>query len=315
MVVSGHRVPENGAVQAVKREVSAVYEGFDTIRVPVPGATIHARTGGAGPAVLLLHGYPQTHAMWHRMAPYLAEDHFVVIPDLRGYGQSAAHDGDFSFRTMAADFIALMAHLGKEQFHVVAHDRGARAAYRMALDHPDAVLSVALLDILPTYLVWDLMNADLAKRYFHWVFLSQPEPLPQRLIGGDPLAFVRAQLAGMAGTFHSFDPEALQDYENAALRPEVIAAWCGDYAAGATIDVEHDRADLDKISDIPALVLWGDQGVVGRQVDPLDAWRAWFPRVRGGAVNAGHFVVEENLEEVLPAVTDHLRQATGSAGC
>ena len=286
-----------------------MFEGFRRHTVEVEGARIHARVGGDGPPVLLLHGYPQTHAMWHGIAPRLGEAFTVVAADLRGYGDSRALDGDFTFRAMAADMVQLMVELGHETFHVVAHDRGARTAHRLVLDHPARVLSLAILDILPTLTVWELMDAWLARRYYHWTFLAQPAPMPQTLISSDPVGFLHASLGGLSGPLETFAPEALAAYERAARDPEVVAAWCADYTAAAGVDLEHDRADLGRTSDVPALLLWGSRGVVGAQTDPLEAWRPWLPRVRGRAVTAGHFLVEERTEEVLGELRAHLDAA------
>lgn len=290
-----------------------MFEGFTEHTVDVGGATIHARAGGEGPALLLLHGYPQTHAMWHDLAPRLAESYAVVAADLRGYGDSRSRDGDFTFRAMAADMVALMGELGHEEFHVVAHDRGARTAHRMILDHPERVRSIALLDILPTLTVWDLMDAWLARRYYHWTFLAQPAPMPQTLIDGDPVGFLHASLGGLSGPLETFAPEALAAYERAARDPEVVAAWCADYTAAAGVDLEHDRADLGRACDVSALLLWGSKGVVGAQTDPLEAWRPWLPRIHGRAVEAGHFLVEERPEEVHAEIRAHLDAAVAEA--
>ena len=289
-----------------------MFENFETHRIPVPGATIHVRTAGRGEPLLLLHGFPQTHAMWHRLGPALARGHRVVVADLRGYGESTADSEDFSFRAMAADMVAVMRHLGHESFHVVAHDRGARTAHRMTLDAPDAVRSVALLDILPTPTVWELMDDWLAIRYYHWLFLAQPAPMPQGLISAEPLTFLHATLGGLSGTpgsLDTFDPEALVAYEAAARNPSVVAAWCADYAAAAGVDREHDDADRGTSRDLPALLLWGSNGVVGAQTDPLEAWRPWLPRITGRAVPTGHFMVEERPDEVLAEIQEHLAAA------
>lgn len=284
----------------------ALFPGFDTVDVELNGATIHARVGGQGDPVLLLHGYPQTHAMWHGIAGELAKTRRVILADLRGYGNSLSHDGDFTFRAMARDQVALMERLGHSRFQVVAHDRGARTTHRMVLDHPDAVASVALLDILPTLDVWRTMDGWLAQRYYHWMFLAQPGDMPQRLINSDPVFFLRSALIGLAGSADIFAPEAMAEYERAARNPDVITAWCGDYRAAATIDLDHDRADLGRTSDIPCLVLWGSRGVVARHIDPLQAWRARFPAAKGHAIDAGHFLVEERPAEVLAVVNRHL---------
>ena len=283
-----------------------MFEGFDTVDIPVEGATIHAQISGSGPPLLLLHGYPQTHAMWHAIAPDLARDRTVVVADLRGYGASVAHEKNFTFRAMAADQIALMAALGHSRFDVIAHDRGARTAHRMALDTPEALRSVALLDILPTLDVWRTMDAWLAQKYYHWTFLSQPGGMPQRLIGADPVGYLHSALAGLSGALDLFHPAALAAYEAAARNPDVVAAWCGDYTAATGPDLDHDRADLGRTLDCPCLVLWGKKGAVAHHVDPLQAWRVWFPRATGAAVEAGHFLAEERPAEVLTLLKAHL---------
>jgi len=289
-----------------------LFPGFETRSFDTGEAEIFARIGGSGPPVALLHGYPQTHAMWHRVAGDLAADHLVVAPDLRGYGDSLALDGDYSFRAMARDMVAVMAALGHDSFHVVSHDRGARTAHRMLLDSADRVASVVLLDILPTLDVWRLMDRWLAMRYFHWLFLAQPGDMPRRLISQDPITFLHATLAGLAGSLDVFDPEALAEYERAARNPSVVAAWCGDYAAGATVDPEHDRQDLGRTRSLPSLLLWGEHGVVGARTDPVTAWRAWLPDITGRPVDAGHFLVEERPDVVLPALRNHLGRARGA---
>lgn len=287
-----------------------MFAGFEEIDVELPNAMIHARVGGKGQPLLLLHGYPQTHVMWHPIAESLARSYRVIAADLRGYGDSIAKDGDFSFRAMAQDQVSLMNHLGHANFHVLSHDRGARTAHRMVLDHPDAVSSVALLDILPTLDVWRTMDDWLAKRYYHWLFLAQPNEMPSRLISSDPIMFLHSALLGLAGSEELFDKEALAEYERAARKPNVVAAWCGDYRAAATIDVEHDREDLRESSQIPCLVLWGSRGVVAHHLDPIEAWRTRFPNVTGRSVEAGHFLVEEQPKDVLDALSSHLRMVT-----
>ncbi|USQ79179.1 alpha/beta hydrolase [Ornithinimicrobium faecis] len=278
-------------------------------QVDVPGARLQVRTVGAGDPVLLLHGYPQTHAMWAAVVGHLGGGRRLVMPDLRGYGASLALDGDFTFRAMAADVVALADELGLERFHVIGHDRGARVAHRLALDAPDRVRSVALLDILPTLDVWRQMDdRELALKYFHWTFLAQPGGLPQRLIGADPQGYLRSTLAGLGATAEMFDPAALGEYLSAADRESVVDAWCRDYAAAATTDLEHDEADLGRTLDIPALALWGDRGMVAR-FDPLATWRRWFPAVTGQGVAAGHFLVEERPEVVGPLLDRHLAGA------
>lgn len=287
-----------------------LFPSFDTGEFEVDGASIHARIGGCGEPLLLLHGYPQTHAMWHVLAPQLAESYRVVVPDLRGYGDSRCHDADFSFRAMARDQVDLMDQLGHAGFHIVSHDRGARTAHRMALDHPGVVKSVTLLDILPTLDVWRHMDAWLAKRYFHWTFLSQPGEMPSRLIKSEPVMFLHATLFGLSGDLGVFAPDALSEYERAARKPSVVDAWCGDYAASASIDLDHDRESLGQTNEIPCLVMWGSRGVVAHHADPVESWQSWFPNASGQAIDAGHFLVEERPDEVLEAVKSHLASAT-----
>lgn len=284
-------------------------DGLRTLDLPVEGAVIRAAVGGSGPPLLLLHGYPQTGAMWAVVVAELAADHTVVVPDLRGYGESRVLDGDLTFRAMARDQVAVMEHLGHETFHVVAHDRGARAAHRLVLDHPGRVRSIAVADILPTLDTWERMDAELAMRYYHWTFLAQGGGLPERLISADPVAFLHAALAGLSGPLDLFAPEALADYERAARRPSVVAAWCADYAAAATADRDHDRADRGRSVDLPALVLWGSRGALGSWGDPLEIWRPWLPRATGTAIEAGHFLVEERPADVLARVRPHLSAA------
>jgi len=283
-----------------------MFSGFEEVDIELPTARIHAKVGGHGEPLLLLHGYPQTHVMWHAIAGELAKSYRVIVADLRGYGDSLAKNGDFTFRAMAQDQVSVMHQLGHSSFHVIAHDRGARTAHRMVLDHPDDVRSVALLDILPTLDVWRTMDDWLAKRYYHWTFLSQPGDMPRRLISSNPILFLHSTLLGLSGAKEVFHKEALAAYERAANNPDVVAAWCGDYLAAATTDIEHDQADLGRSSSIPCLVLWGSKGVVAHRLDPITAWQAWFPRAVGHAVDAGHFLVEERPAEVLNALSGHL---------
>lgn len=279
--------------------------GFAPFTVDVEGATVAGRRAGSGAPVLLLHGYPQTGAMWDAVAPLLAERRTVVVPDLRGYGASRCHDDDLTFRAMARDQVRVMADFGFEAFDVVGHDRGARTAHRMALDHPGAVRSLALLDVLPTLAVWAEMDGWLARRYFHWTFLAQPGGLPERLIGADPIAWLHHALGSLGGT-EGMGPEALAEYEAAARLPSVVRAWCEDYRAAAGVDLEHDRADQGRLLDHRTLVLWGERGVVGARSDPVASWRAWFPHAAGHSLTAGHFLAEEQPDGVLAALDRHL---------
>jgi haloacetate dehalogenase len=289
-----------------------VFDGFERVRQEIDGVRINAVRGGAGPPVLLLHGFPQTHAMWHRIAPELARDHTVVAPDLRGYGDSgrppsgADHAG-YSFRAMAADQVGLMRALGHEAFAVVGHDRGARVSHRMALDHPAAVTRVAVLDILPTLHLYTHIDQDLATAYYHWFFFIQPADLPERLISADPVGYLHTLLGGWGSGLGAFAPEALAEYERCFADADARHAMLEDYRAGASIDLEHDRADGDRRVGVPLLALWGARSVVARSpVDPLDVWRSRGGDVRGSTVDAGHFLAEERPAETLAVLRDFL---------
>lgn len=289
-----------------------MFPTFERTRIRTSGdVTISVAHAGSGPPLLLLHGYPQTGAMWHELAPALAETHRVVVADLRGYGDSSrpatapgTDHSEHSFRAMAADQVQVMASLGHSAFTVVGHDRGARTAHRMALDHPDAVQRLAVLDVLPTRHVLAHVDRTVAQAYYHWFFLTQPEPLPETLIGADPLAFLRLTLGGsLAGSATVFAPEAMAEYERCFQRPGAVHSVCEDYRAAATIDQVHDEADAGRLLTQPLLALWGTRGLVGRS-DVLDVWRGYAEQVTGAAVDAGHFLAEERPAQTL-AVIEH----------
>lgn len=269
---------------------------------------IHLRIGGEGPPVLLLHGYPQTHAMWHRVAPGLvAAGRTVVCPDLRGYGRShkpPAGDGyvNYSKRTMAAELVAVMSDLGFDRFALAGHDRGGRVAYRMALDHPERISRLATLDIVPTLDTWESLRGTGTLGAFHWPFLAQPAPLPETLIGADPGYFLRTLCGSWAGTALEENMELYVE----AFDAETVRATCDDYRAGATIDVEIDRADRDAGRRIgcPMLVLWGDPS--GRRPPLTDVWARWADDVTGHAIACGHFLAEEAPNETLSALRSFL---------
>ena len=276
---------------------------------------IHCRIGGRGTPLLLLHGHPQTSAIWHRVAPALARHHTVVAADLRGYGASSKPAGDpqhvaYAKRTMAHDMLHLMRQLGFARFAVLAHDRGARVAHRLAMDHPQAVERMVLLDIAPTLAMYEQTSEAFARAYWHWFFLIQPAPLPERTIEADPAGYVRYVMGNRSAGLAPFDPRALAEYERCLALPGAAHGLCEDYRAAATIDLEHDRADRDagRRLEMPVLALWGEQGVVHRCFRPLDEWQKVASRVHGEALPCGHYVAEEApealLERVLPFLAD-----------
>ena len=284
--------------------------GFAERRFAVNGIEINAAIGGAGPPLLLLHGYPQTHAMWHRIAPALAERYTVVAADLRGYGDSAkpaAADGaTYSKRAMAADMVAVMGELGHARFRLAGHDRGGRVAYRLALDHPDVVEKIAVLDIVPTKTIYDATDRMLATYYFHWFFLIQRAPLPETLIGRDPQFWLDTIFNAWTATPEAFTPAARAEYLRCFASPGGVAATCEDYRAGAGADCEDDAASLAAGARItaPLLALWGKRGVVGARFDCLAEWRRYAADVRGEAIDCGHFLPEEAPEPTLRALQD-----------
>ncbi|HLL39475.1 MAG TPA: alpha/beta hydrolase [Rubrobacteraceae bacterium] len=286
-----------------------MFEGFERVQVETEEASIHAVRGGEGPPVLLLHGYPQTLAMWHLVAPRLTESFTVVAADLRGYGDSSKPAGGkdhagYSKRAMALDQVKLMQELGFDSFAVVGHDRGGRIAHRMALDHPEKVAKLAVLDIAPTRHVFETADKELATAYYHWFFLIQPYDLPERLIGADPDYFLGKKLAAWASNADVFDREAYAEYMRCFRDPRTIHASCEDYRAAATIDLTHDEADRNRRVECPLLALWGEKGVVERLYDVLEVWRGYASDVRGKALPCGHFLAEESpvktAEEVVP---------------
>ena len=291
---------------------SALFPGFDVRDVATSGARIRTRVGGAGPPVLLLHGYPQTHAVWHRVAPRLAERFTVVAADLRGYGDSAkpasAPDhAPYSKRAMAQDQVEVMQRLGFETFHVVGHDRGGRVAHRLALDHPRRVRTLTVLDIAPTQHMYERTGVEFARAYWHWFFLIQREPLPERLIGADPEFFLTQKLASGAAGLSPFAPEALAEYVRCFKDPAAVHATCEDYRAAAGIDLEHDAADGGRKVAAPLLALWGARGAVHRCFDVLGAWRERAREVEGRPLDCGHYIPEEAPDALVEALLRHLQ--------
>jgi len=278
--------------------------------------TIHAVVGGDGPPLLLLHGHPQTHAIWHKVAPALAQRFTVVACDLRGYGDSSkpagtADHGNYSKRTMARDALRVMQSLGFERFRVLAHDRGARVAHRLGMDHPDAVERMVLLDIAPTLAMYEQTTEAFARAYWHWFFLIQPAPLPERLIEADPSRYIRDLMGGRSAGLSPFDPRALREYERCAALPGAAHGVCEDYRAAAGIDLEHDRADREagKRLTMPLLVLWGEQGVIQRCFQPLQEWQRVASAVDGGPLPCGHYIAEEAPDVLLARALPFLEKS------
>jgi len=290
-------------------QAPALFPGFQARDIQTSGATIHTLAGGSGPPLLLIHGYPQTHVEWHKIAPRLAERFSVVMTDLRGYGDSSKPpDGDnhanYSKRAMALDQVEVMRALGHERFAVVGHDRGARVAWRLAVEHPQRVTRAAVLDIVP--LPYSSVTREFATQYFHWFFLIQPAPFPETLIGNNAEFYLRSRFFRPTGGTNAITEQALAEYLRCFRKPETIHATCEDYRAGATIDLEHSSADGDRKVTSPLLVLWGDRGTVGRLYDVMSIWRQHAVDVRGRALPAGHFLPEEVPDETLEALVPFL---------
>ncbi|MCU1727597.1 alpha/beta hydrolase [Pseudomonas sp. 7P_10.2_Bac1] len=288
-----------------------MFAGFHTEQRRVNGVQIAYRIGGSGPGLLLIHGHPQTHVIWHKVAEQLAEHFTVVAADLRGYGDSerpeaVADHSTYSKREMARDSLALMNSLGFEQFSVLAHDRGARVAHRLALDHPQAVSRLVMLDIAPTLAMYVQTNEAFARAYWHWFFLIRPAPLPERLIEADPEQYLLSVMGSRSAGLQPFTAQALAEYVRCIQLPGSARGICEDYRASAGIDLEHDRADIaaGRHLNLPVLVLWGAEGTVGRCFDPLAEWQKVATDVRGQALPSGHYIAEEVpqllLEQVLP---------------
>lgn len=288
--------------------MAGLFEGFSRYRIPTAETEIHLVLGGKGPPLLLLHGYPQSHVMWHKIAPGLAQNFTVVAPDLRGYGDSGKpasdpHHAVYSKRATARDMVAVMDRLGFPQFDVAGHDRGARVAHRLALDHPDHVRRLAVLDILPTRTVFERVDKALATSTFHWFFLIQPDGLPETLIAANPDFYIDWILRKWSRDFAAFAPEALAEYRRCFRDPAVIHASCEDYRAGASIDLEHDEADIGRKLSCPLLALWGG-GPMTKTAGVIEAWRERATNVAGFAIDCGHFLVEERPAETAAALRD-----------
>ncbi len=289
--------------------------GFSTHTAAVNGQTITYSKGGDGPPLLLLHGFPQTHAMWAGVAPILARHFTVIAADLRGYGASSKPPGveNYSFRPMAADQVALMAQLGFDRFHLVGHDRGARTAHRLALDNAQAVRTLTLMDIVPTYLLFDQLTTEVAHAYYHWFFLAQAAPLPDAMIGHDPDTYFQSCLTGWdTQPLTAYDPAQLDQYRAAWRDPDCIRAMCDDYRAALAIDVDLDAQDLDRRVTCPALVLYGAEGVMDRAFGVAGTWADRLSDMTAQAMPGGHFFPDHHPKDTAQAVLNFL-QARGGA--
>ena len=290
-----------------------MFEYFEKKQITANGIDHFVLIGGKGPPLLLLHGYPQTHMAFHAIAPKLAQHFTLVIPDIRGYGRTtgpfadASHE-NYSKRTMGNDAVALMYELGHQKFAVVGHDRGGRIAYRMAFDHPAKVTHLVCIDIVPTIILWERIDKNVAMSTFHWPFLAQPAPLPETLIAQAPHFWVQTLVERWIGKGSNLDAEALDDYKSQFENKATLASTCEDYRAGVSCDIDHDRVDRDaghKIS-CPTLVIWGEQFLKSRSGDILGIWEDWADKVSDLPLNCGHFVVEEMPDESAMAIINHI---------
>ncbi len=297
--------------------MTPLFPGFEERRVDVgDGIEIAATIGGSGPPLLLLHGHPQTRAIWHKVAPTLAQHYTLVAADIRGYGDSSKPAGlpdhaNYAKRAMAHDQVTLMRTLGFDRFLVLAHDRGARVAHRLAMDHAHAVRRLVTLDIAPTLAMYEQTNEAFARAYWHWFFLIQPAPLPERLIEADPARYITDLMGKRSAGLAPFDPRALAEYQRCIALPGAAHATCEDYRAAATIDLDHDRADRDagRKLTMPLLALWGEEGVVHRCFQPLAEWQRVAQDVQGGPLPCGHYIAEEAPDALLARVMPFLAAA------
>jgi len=278
--------------------------GFNYTTIKTRGAQINVASAGKGAPLLLLHGYPQTHLMWHKVAPALSKKFHVICPDLRGYGDSSKPSTDsnhlpYSKREMAKDMIDVMHQMGYDSFNVAGHDRGARVTHRMALDYPEKIIKAAVLDIVPTYEMFQQINQVVATGYYHWFFLIQDNGVPEHLIGADPGFYLKDKLQRWSTYPENFDPEIVNDYLRCFRNPATIHASCEDYRAAASIDLEHDKDDFNTKVQCPLLVLWGEHGMMGKHFNMLDVWKTKGEKVCGKSLNSGHFLAEEASEETL----------------
>jgi len=297
-----------------------VFQGFVEERIEGDGATLFLRRAGPDGAtpIVLLHGYPQTSAMWHAVAPTLARSYQVICPDLRGYGRSDKPKTDpsheaYSKRSMANDIVEVMRRLGHEQFLVGAHDRGARVAHRLGLDHPDRVRAMVLLDIAPTREMYANTSADFGQAYWHWFFLTQPQPLPENMIGADPEGFWKLKCFNQAHGENPFSDAAIAEYLAAFTSSDAIHASCEDYRAAASIDIDHDNADDGRKLAMPVLALWAKRGVIATCFDALDLWRQRAEQVQGEALDATHYMAEEIPDQIATRMSNFFAHSSTRA--
>jgi haloacetate dehalogenase len=285
----------------------ALLQGFERSAIKTSGATINYVAAGVGEPILLLHGYPETHVCWHRIAPALAKRYRVICADLRGYGDSSKPEGlpdhsNYSKRTMGLEIIELIRTLGHHSFHLVGHDRGARVAHRLTRDHEASVRTLTVLDVSPTLKMFESTNLAFATAYYHWFLMLQPPPLPEKMLAGQVPFNILGRVGREEPDLTAFDPEAIDAYVRAFADPRAIHASCEDYRAAGTIDLEHDRADRGRKIDTPVLALWGARAVVGKMFDCLADWREVANKVTGHAIDCGHFLPEEAPQETLAEI-------------
>ena len=286
---------------------------FKEKKIKTSGAKINVKIAGNGPPVLFLHGYPQTHMIWHKVAPELSRHYTVVLTDLRGYGDSSKPKSDidhsvYSKREMALDQIEVMHDFGFKKFSVVGHDRGARVAHRMLIDHKNSIKKAVVMDIVPTLTMYEETNRDFAYNYYHWFFLTQPFDLPEKLIGMDPKYYLQKKIKSWGRNKDFITQEAFKEYLRCFSNPETIHASCEDYRASNTIDLQHDKYDYGTKTDIPLLVLWGSDAFVGSHYNVLDVWKKYANNVKGKSLPGGHYIPEEAPKETIKALMDFLSE-------
>ena len=289
-----------------------MFDDFKSAKLKSNKINIHYKIGGKGYPILMLHGYPQTHIMWRKVAPILSKDYTVICSDLRGYGDSDKPSSDvihrnYSKKEMAKDQAELMELLGFKKYIVVGHDRGARVAHRMGLDYKDKIDKMVLMDIVPTNHVFDTANMTLATRYYHWFFLIQKHPFPEKLIGNDPEFYLRSKLFMWGLNEQYMSEDVINEYLRCFSNPDTIRASCEDYRAGATIDMEDHNNDYDKKIECPLLILWGKKGTVEELYDPIEVWNKWAKNVQGYSLDCGHFIPEERPEETIDYIKNFIR--------